>query len=317
MKIVNKLLLKKIFYFIDNSYLRVFLLLPYILAKFLTISFLSVGDARVWIRNSYYLKTLIVGVSDLDISVQFNKKPSRQIIGKLKTRYKILRYLFPFLGEMNLYIQEDEDLLQIFNRYEMKRDPVLGEKVNEAEEEEFQKITFLVRMLESDKENLKNCPEIRQKKWKSHLEELGRERTRYIHLSDIVDFLSSMLKSKEYEKILLSFLKTGQFHFDENREYAILFPHRWAVWVNVNGGIEEGVDKLKLSEWERRVVQEMIKWEIMGLSTQMYLLNEDRNMNFYLDLLRRLNLLINSNEVSVIDRFIDQLIQTQASSVST
>lgn len=306
---------KDIFHAIDNSMLRCILYFIYMIAEKVVILVISEQKINVWIRNSYYLNSLVVGISDLDISVQYMNRPSEVEINKLKTKLRYLKYFFPFLGETNIYVKSDEELLRSFNFYEMKRDPYLSTLTEDDKGRcKYQKLIFILRMLESDRENLCNFPQYRQKKWKSHFKSIDGPFYQKIGPVEVLDYIASSMPgdSERYREVLNSFLKSGEYHFSDSREMALLFPHRWSVWVNINGGIEEGIKKLNLSDDERIIFQEMIRWEIMGLYTQRFLLTEKDNINFYLNYLREVNMLISSYDQSVLDRSLSKLIQEQS-----
>ncbi|PIK14022.1 hypothetical protein [Halobacteriovorax sp. JY17] len=308
---MDTLNLKRIFHLLDSSCLRGLFYFPYFIAeKIACYSFSQIG-ANVWVRNSYFLRTLVVGISDLDISIQLLEPPTTLQIKKIKAKYRLLKTFFPFLGEINIYLKRDEAIFNVFNRLEMNRDPYLREIGSDQQIiSEYQKLVFILRMFEADRENLYKYPHYRQKKWVSHFHAIGLESIDYVTADDIVNYLSeSISKDKRYSLALNKFLESGRYHFSISRESIILFPHRWAVWVNVNGGLEEEYQKLALTTEERKIIQEMIKWEVMGLYTQIYLIEESQNIEFYLDLLKRMNLLISSDESSQIDLVIDRLIR--------
>lgn len=302
---------KKVFHIVDNSFLRSVFYFPYFVAEKVTCYTLSLVGARVWIRNSYYLKTLVVGISDLDISVQFPVNPTVRQVSRIKKYHRNLKKIFPFLGEMNIYIKSDENLIQAFNTLELNRDPYL-KNVHSRNNSgtHYERITFILRMFESDRVNLSICPKYRQKKWLSHFKAIGEDKLEVIEAKDIINFLSSAVskESSKYKEGLESFLESGEFNFSSSRETILLFPHRWAVWVNVNGGIEEGIKKLGLNLDERKIIQEMIKWELMGLYTQRFLLEDNQNLDFYLKLLGRMNSLVSIENREQIDELIEKLL---------
>jgi len=284
--------IKRLIYKLDSTFLRFPFWFLYFLASHIVKMSLCCSNAQVWIRNSYYLKSLVVGLSDLDVTVAFKEKPTSLDIERLEKKYALLKKLIPFLGELNVLSWHELDFIKsIFNHYECQRDPYLSSLVNKTKNDrQFDALSFLLRMFEADLHNLKSQPHYRIKKWKSHLNPMGVEVKAPLNPEIILEKISKLaqLKNSDLDSFLKSLISNEKEALsEEDRLFSILFPHRWAVWANVNGGLEELIKENNYSKQESEIILTLLRWELMGLYTQFRILPKEQNIDFYVDLLYR------------------------------
>ena len=166
-------MIQKIFYSINLLPYNL-VCFPYLLANFVVQRILKSPSVHIWPRNSFVLKNLISGFSDLDFSLYFLGRVEHYTVKQKILNLKKLSFYFPFIGETNVYSSETLDLVKItINPYELKRDPQLNDIIGEIPSFECDKIVYLLRMLDSDQKNLKHFILLRQKKWKYHLDSAG------------------------------------------------------------------------------------------------------------------------------------------------
>jgi hypothetical protein len=127
--------------------------------------------AQVWARNSYRLGNWTAFQSDIDLSVWMAREPKAGEVARLVRTHQRVKKVFPFLGEINLYIATDLKWVELLiNAFELERDPQLAKKITTQSplELRFHAASFLLRMLESDIERVLNEPEGRRPKWDAH-----------------------------------------------------------------------------------------------------------------------------------------------------
>lgn len=134
------------------------------------------SQIEIWPRNSYQMKTLEPGYSDLDLTLFVKDGASVASSHRFFYIYKILQKVLPFLGELNVYNKD----LALFvsthhNYFELSRDPIFFQKFHVQKKPDFYEgAVFLFRQLEKDVHNLVIHPKKRLKKWKSHLEMINQ-----------------------------------------------------------------------------------------------------------------------------------------------
>ncbi len=157
---------------------RAVALIPYQCALVVLRLFIGLGmKASVWNRNSTRSGSFLFGVSDLDLTVVGKSSINFEF---LKSSLIVLKRVFIFLGETNLYHYSQLELvLPRMNVYELKRDPEL-EKLNRypKQETKVEKFVFTQRMLFADVLTLGTDPGLRQLKWKHLFDLFGYNPTR-------------------------------------------------------------------------------------------------------------------------------------------
>ncbi len=269
---------------------------------------------KIWPRNSYILGSLICTLSDLDLTFFATQKV--EIYSKL-WRYRLLKMFMPFLGEINFYhCDKVSKFLPYANSLEVGRDPILMERLNysSTQDSSYEKIVFFLKVLESDRRNLKKIPAYRERKWKLHLEKLGWEMPKKLSL----DTLTSLLNKKLQEQNLLGkvFLKTffslpSKEKIDLNRvyeecsrqglikDYILYYPFYWIGSSFYHDSFDHDLELLKdLSESEARLLAEQVRWELWGLFTQLEVTPDKATLLMHLENIKRLVAKIQIQELS-------------------
>lgn len=150
--------------------------------KLKIISYLFWG-IEVWPRHSYLTSAFIPIKSDLDLSAYvYNLKR----LGSYLKFYSLIRKLFPFVGELNIYTPESILYLKenTANGFELERDPFLLRKfnldINNAKYySKEMAISYLLMSLFNDFHKLVNNPSLRIKKWQYHIDHVNRAFAKY------------------------------------------------------------------------------------------------------------------------------------------
>ena len=144
-------------------------------ALFLARSLFHGEKYSVWARNSYPLGYSVPPVSDLDISVIFNRE--RVSLIEVRRRIKLLMNVMPLVREVNVYEQSDLSfVLKQINPLELERDPVLkGMFRPHRPTTDACAVVFLLRCLMTDREGLMTRAWSREKRWQFILKSVGYE----------------------------------------------------------------------------------------------------------------------------------------------
>ncbi|CBW27897.1 hypothetical protein BMS_3140 [Halobacteriovorax marinus SJ] len=252
--------------------------LPYSLCWIVTKTYLKNNQVELWPRNSYVSKRIVAALSDLDLTIIVSKGGLEE---KVIRKYNHLKIIFPFLGEINMYpAKEVQDFIPIANKYELERDPRLCKDYGISKEENiYEKIVFLCKLIESDQENLKNNPLYRKKKWEKHLTDLG--------LSSEIDFESLIqLLNSQCSEIGIDASNFLNHYYQENRtqktscdnfyrecknikEYILLYPFRWIGSSLTCESFFHDIELIKsFTKHELSLLEAQLNWEIWGLFSQ-------------------------------------------------
>ena len=197
-----------------------------------------------WYRNSLFFKKTSLGLSDIDLTFYFDKKPTAQRIKDLFFIRNILKFTMGRLGEFVLYTKDDLVYFsQFINAFERKRDPFFEIAVSPSKAETY---LFLMKTYQSDKANLNNYENLRINKWSYIFDLLGIKLELNPH--NLSDTIEKKLKNHHNEYI------------DENH---IIFKKD--LWIKYQ---ELSFD----TNWQKELVFEQVRWEIWGLYTQRYLI---------------------------------------------
>jgi hypothetical protein len=285
-----ELMRKQIFSRIDSVLPRRAALLPYQVALLLLKLIFKVGlRIDVWNRNSTRCGSFIFGVSDLDLTLVHDGNCSPDFIRHILSVFKSM---FPFLGETNIFERHHlQYILSKMNSFELMRDPELshhfsGQKMFSSAE----KFVFIVRMLFSDADSLRNDPKLRQRKWLAHFKLIGLEiKGQSIDFEFVLKTLKELsLHSPRIENSLQKWsqlrLENGfdiyQAHLGEG--FGIMAPH-CRLWFHTN----EDTSYLKnLSPIEKEILLAQIDWEICGIYSQKFYLPVKQNKEHLGGLLR-------------------------------
>lgn len=283
--------MKIFYYYIDLCLPRRVALIPYQLAfKYLRLQLAPLPGVSVWYRNSCYRKNLVFGVSDIDISIMI-KLDHLDEVRYIKNAISCSKNKYPFLGEVNFYVEEKISLYEpSLNYFERCRDPRLSLMFNSnlPDDMTVEKIVFLLRMVYSDRLNLLTIPRCRQKKWKIHFMDLGLSYNGEITHEVIINQIVTLLDvDVDVKKEVLSVLRLlFEKDFDESKIFQIispickfLFPNKY-LWYE-NSEIE-CPDSIKNTMLEKICLRQ-IDWEIWGLMSQLPFIGKvDRGIEVHL-----------------------------------
>jgi hypothetical protein len=269
--------------------------LPYDVGLF-TAQFLLSSFGRVWPRNSYAFDNLLLGVSDLDLTLLLHEELDQARKIQLKRRIYILRFVFPFIAEINIYTNKlVSSLGKYANPFEISRDPELASFLK-LESNSFHKVIFLSRMLLSDQQQLRTHFSVRQMKWHRHLISVGID-----------------CKPTQLDELLKTFYTTPP-----NREAITGLEDYWTSIFNNSSRpdlssasfifdpitfLGTDLDFPELNEPEVQVLDYNIQWEIWGIGSQV-VLSEPTNTLLHLT---RINRLITHYELPHLQEALDIL----------
>jgi hypothetical protein len=276
-------ILSKLPYFIQT--------IPYYLALYSTKFSYPDSNLEIWPRNSFKLSNIICALSDLDLTFYY-KGPND--LDSILRKYKILKFYFPFLGEINFYRStEIYSFLRFSNHFETQRDPTLFSRFskNLRAPDQYQKIVFFLKLLEADFSGLTFYAKYRQKKWKHHKSLLEISDNRPISIKELINSLKSLLESLD--------INTGNFINDffendprieqnidqlycqtsEKRPFLLTYPFRWIGSSFYHQNFQEELKIIQeLSQKESLLLLEQVRWEIWGLYTQHEQILEKENL---------------------------------------
>lgn len=223
---------------------------------FSLIKVLTKEDIEVWYRNSLYFNNLSSYRSDIDLTVIGS---SHQQILRTINRIQFLKKLIPIIGEVNSYKEDMLSKVLLFaNYYELGRDPILLGKATEEIEPSFaQKKVFLSRMTLSNEGNIKKGF-FDQKKWKFYFSRIREETPS--NFEDIFNYLN--IRSVEDLKSSL-----------------VYNPVEHLAQALHDNKLEELLERItNLSGPEKEILIENLRWEISGVSSQIYIIRNNENI---------------------------------------
>jgi hypothetical protein len=242
------------------------------------------GECEVWVRNSVKQGNYVFGLSDLDLSL-CSYASSRQDFVPVLRMLRDQKILFPFLGETNFYHPAwMMELKASANYYEIRRDPILFEKIRPIQND-IDGIVFLLRMLFADRTNLIGRPQIRSRKWLKHFEDLQLAPPLKINFDNICVSIAELAERPEvFEalQMLRGELKEPEMFFMPKKKFwKYLYPHKY-LWFETDE-VDDPAEILgsKLAD----ICLRQIDWEVWGLMTQLPYI-DDLNLGFKIHLER-------------------------------
>ncbi len=230
----------------------------------------------VWARNSYLKSSFTPFRSDLDLTLFVQSSFVGDFSRVEKFGRKVIYYI-PIVSEINLYFEINKaEIIRYINPFELARDPWLVEKLGHSSKgSHAQKVVFLLRMIESDLENLLLCPMKRIKKWSVHLNDVGEEMDFYAFSHNPIRYLLKVaLKGYVTEENILdieTLLVSGDIH-DESM--LALFPQKFGPFLR---HLESNLGEIVIAQ---------VEWEIFAQLTQSHLFSNG-TVNAHLGHLRR------------------------------
>lgn len=264
--------------------------LPYLLLFCIVNFFCKCLGVKVYGKNSFYTKKMVLGVSDLDLVFlidSFNEEK----IGLIRRIHTFV----PIVSEVSILDRTYlEDFVISLNRYEALRDPFLKDFLN-TKERPYEKMIFLLHMFNADFSNLIGHIHGRREKWSGHLNE---KLDTHINFNQ---FLIVFKKASGVDQVGLSFekycivkkkysLSDEKRYFQalsENlllREFLIFDFSSWMSFAVQSG--EMSLQKKFFCELDVSLLKmtlENVMWEIWGLFTQVYLLKDRQTLINHLD----------------------------------
>lgn len=256
-----------------------FYLLPLIKVK----SFVFFLGIEAWSRNSVYFKEEVFGLSDLDITLYSHKKVTSFKRNLILFYLKVLRWFFPFVGEVIIYEEDSvKDFMPLASSLELKRDPILVKKmgiqycVNELRE------AFILNWMYNDYHRMDQSILKRRNKIDRFRLLLNLESKSYFSSEDLLmDLLKDFIKDPEectqWFEALQKFLRAIRIEkrpinnwLDENKKYeeiiALCYPQLWMGAAIHNETFYEILHRLKNHKDEHKnIFAAQISWELWGL----------------------------------------------------
>jgi hypothetical protein len=310
--------------FIKNMTIVALSFVPSSLASipyFLTLSFIkSIVPMRskCWHRNSLYFGNISLGISDIDLSIIYKSESDAKLF---YNRLKRIKYIFPYIGEVNSYSESNLDLVQkMINPYELERDPELKKIMAERSKSDQALIVFLCRMLKSDLHGLKNYPLARKRKWKFHFNFVNAETLPSMSFENILKTILAKIKiNSEQKKIIENFFNTesqedlNQLYSESKnkKDYMTLFTIEWIGLAIANHSFHEDLKLVNSCDNDDlSLMIENLKWELFGLYSQYLYIGSDKasDIKYHLGLLSIINQELKSDEIKKVIEELNRLI---------
>lgn len=228
------------------------------------------SELLVWSRNSFPLGYSVPPISDLDMTIVYDKRINS--LDEVRIKIKKLKFWVPLVREVNVYELSDIDFIKnIMNSFELKRDDCLKIKfdldVMECESEAF---TFIWKSFSTDLEGLNKRIWSRERRWRFILKSIGFKSSRGISLnliqSVIVEYSKGTISNDYIEAFSKKKTTDSQ---DVWSEVWFIRPVEYLIYsFNTFGEIRLPVDVL--SDFQQKVLINCFEWEVWGLYTQIY-----------------------------------------------
>lgn len=288
---------------------------------------IQLGDgskATFWTRNSYVTGNLVYGLSDIDFTLYLRDLDFPCDEGPYLKRYENLKRFFPFLGEINIYKQSQEELIaKLINPLELERDPTLAQReilrIDPTYKTDVDRFTYLFRMFLSDKENILLTPGARIAKWKRHFKAIDIDVSKLSSdnlYSSIIEALIN-LSHESFRQTLEDFMSLP--NSINNRlliSNLITFaPQLWHFSFRGVSEVQAVVYQISESSFrDQNYFFSQLKWELFGLITQLPMI-EDKFFQYHYHLPYLIKLLENMScsythediRINLIDGFTEVL----------
>jgi hypothetical protein len=265
--------------FFLHFYKTIFFIIKQVLEKSLPF------HIQCWYRHSLRFNAINPLLSDIDLTITLQDcdyiPQNWQLI---QERLKLLKKVFPILGETNIYnIAHLKQFSSFANTYEVKRDPDLLEKFHIAsfsQDTLSQSIIFLIRGLSSDYERVEKYPIYRIKKWNIFYNILDLNssfsKNNPVSVAKIIHQIQHLLPNQvtfdatEFKQIVQ--LGSNLAKFGMTKCIRIYFPHLWP-YATANGQYredfhEEVIKYQKDNTSEQAITLAQLNWEFWGVITQ-------------------------------------------------
>ena len=255
----------------------------------------AVAGLEVWPRNSFVLGSLTPGVSDLDLTFWWQKRPSADEIERAFRFHRRFRRWLPLVTEINQYVQSELEMFQAFaNPFELARDPRSARRMATRAPSLSEAVVFLLRLLDADAENLIRRPWVRKRKWQNHFDVVGAEFPNFqspheLGLRTLVEAVADFASVPRDQKALAVQELEAYFSNPKRRDaeslglpsrwQGVFLPHRFAHhWNRV----------LNLTSDRSDLFVSQIEWEVWGLYGQILRPDGIPGLDPYLNILVKL-----------------------------
>ncbi len=232
----------------------------------------------LWVRHSVMEGNVIMGVSDLDISLWSPEPLQRYQLVRVHQRLRQLKWLIPYMGELNYFDEKaSAQFARCANPYEVARDPILLDKMGiKPEGSAAQILVYLLRNILADRKNIMAGGELRLRKWKTHFRKVGHEFSfDSITPEHIISSFLELLPDEEKHgsadwRHLLEFILSKSFESADlfrattPRLWKIAFPHKY-FWGEHDFRYESD---FSWGDFDKEIVLGQIDWEVWGILSQ-------------------------------------------------
>lgn len=243
-------------------------------------------DAEIWARNSYKLKALEPGYSDLDITIKIEKIGNTRRLQSFFNFYTKMQQIFPLFGEINIYTHDTTAfLLKNHNSVELMRDPTLCVNFGfDKTADSIEAAVFLFRNLEADIHNVINNPSKRIKKWRSHINLIDKARPdltifmidfKEDHLFETIIFyiiylcgVLSPLEMNELKDKLYLYFELLNKRVDFINVTYLINNDSWFAALRSYRDIGTNFSANNFSDKQMQFLVRQLKWEVCGVLTQ-------------------------------------------------
>lgn len=266
--------------------------------------------SRAWCKNSVALDDFIFGTSDLDISILMDDENAYQSVKGLLSYLEFLKGLFPFVGEISIYLKPDLLWLKpLINPFELRRDPELLKYLSlDGSQKELgisEKRVFAIHWLMSDHKKMNQNFSHRKPKVKRFsgligwhklaecsdyqefidvfLKYLFKDKEEGQRFIDLWQRLSEFLNNKDHQGLLAFYQE-----YKEREFFMTYFPTIW-LGISVELGLisEELLLIEKAAKEDKEVLEGMLSWEAWGLYTQHLFHMESVDLTIHLGHLKK------------------------------
>lgn len=246
---------------------------------------------HIWPRHSYNYTYFVAGLSDLDLTIIYKRKPMPYEQAKLINIISNLKKIIPFLGEINIFTPDLINNLKHFtNKYEIQRDQKTLNyyKIDlNSPNDRVQALVFLLKVVHSNINKLTLGNHLRLNKWQYYLLLITNKSypvTEKNLLDVIENQVNNILKSLEFNNISINSLLKEEM---DTHQVFVLCPSKWIsdsfYLGNFNLTYQNEINQL--TENEALIILYQFRWDIFGIASQIHCYNprEVKDMSNYIN----------------------------------
>lgn len=229
----------------------------------------------IWARNSFLTNDFRPFISDLDITILFSSDADPSDFRFVNRFFEKFSRRLPIISECNFYFDEGyRGLVDCLNPIERQRDPRLSVTLNREPARECwqrrpvaaERTAFLLRMVVADSRRLREHPEMRKGKWRTHFEQCGRRSPEPFRLDTVLRaiFAGSAFDRETVCREIAKFLDARDRgdRFEEwtvNRSVIACLPHIFCHY---------DLRAFPLCAELAAIQEAQLRWEAWGLMSQ-------------------------------------------------